>query len=137
MRRHVAGPGGVSFECDTSWLKRPGAIALHEDLPLTPGAFMPPRRGDAMAIERNREQVFRRMVFNLLMDNTDDHEKNHALLQQVHDLALSPAYDKVATGQALRYQSMRVDRDGHASTVTNALSEAGRFLCLPTALARL
>ena len=24
-------------------------------------------------------EVFRRMVFNILIDNTDDHEKNHAL----------------------------------------------------------
>jgi serine/threonine-protein kinase HipA len=85
------------------------------------------RRGDAMAIERNGEQLFRRMVFNLLMDNTDDHEKNHALLQQGHDLALSPAYDMVPTGQALGYQSLRVGRDGHASTVANALSEAKAF----------
>jgi serine/threonine-protein kinase HipA len=85
------------------------------------------RRGDAMAIERNGERVFRRMVFNILMDNTDDHEKNHALLLRGHDLALSPAYDVVPTGQALGYQSFRVGKDGHASTMANALSETRAF----------
>ncbi len=25
-------------------------------------------------------ELFRRMVFNILIDNTDDHEKNHAVL---------------------------------------------------------
>jgi serine/threonine-protein kinase HipA len=26
------------------------------------------------------KELFRRMVFNILIDNTDDHEKNHVLL---------------------------------------------------------
>lgn len=26
------------------------------------------------------QELFRRMMFNILVDNTDDHEKNHALL---------------------------------------------------------
>jgi len=30
--------------------------------------------------ERNARELFRRMVFNILVDNTDDPEKNHALL---------------------------------------------------------
>lgn len=30
--------------------------------------------------ERDACELFRRMVFNILIDNTDDHEKNHALL---------------------------------------------------------
>ena len=28
---------------------------------------------------RDMRELFRRMVFNILIDNTDDHEKNHAL----------------------------------------------------------
>lgn len=60
----------------------------------------------------------RRMVFNILADNTDDHEKNHVL----------PA------GQALGYQQMRVSRDGADATVANALSEHRSFaLTLPRA----
>ena len=41
------------------------------------------RRRGATAGGRHLEQMrelFRRMVFNILIDNTDDHEKNHALL---------------------------------------------------------
>ena len=30
--------------------------------------------------QRDARELFRRMVFNILVDNTDDHEKNHALL---------------------------------------------------------
>ena len=41
-----------------------------------------------------RSQVFRRMVFNVLAANCDDHTKNHAfILRQDEAWALSPAYD--------------------------------------------
>ncbi len=30
--------------------------------------------------QRDTHELFRRMVFNILVDNTDDHEKNHSLL---------------------------------------------------------
>jgi serine/threonine-protein kinase HipA len=88
------------------------------------------RRGPTqggVAREQMRE-LFRRMVFNVLMDNTDDHEKNHVLLvderQYFH---LAPAFDLLPTGQALGYQQMRVGRDGSDATVDNALSEAVLF----------
>src|SRR3546814_5319985 len=32
------------------------------------------------ANQRDMRELFRRMVFNILIDNTDDHEKNHALM---------------------------------------------------------
>lgn len=73
-------------------------------------------------------ELFRRMVFNILIDNTDDHEKNHALLMNDRgEYELSPAFDVLPTGQALGYQQMRVGRDGAASSIDNALSEANQF----------
>ena len=44
--------------------------------------------------ELDSEEVFRRMVFNILANNTDDHNKNFTFLmdEQVH-WSLSPAYD--------------------------------------------
>ena len=40
------------------------------------------RLAPAGEIAQQQQQLFRRMVFNILMDNTDDHEKNHALLRR-------------------------------------------------------
>jgi len=85
------------------------------------------RHGDAAHIRVNGEQVFRRMVFNILMDNTDDHEKNHVLLVTNNVMALAPAFDVLPTGQALGYQSMRVGQNGGASTLENALSDHKSF----------
>jgi len=68
-------------------------------------------------------EVFRRMVFNILIDNTDDHEKNHALLMtDAQQYELSPAFDVLPSGQALGFQQMRVGEQEADSTVANALS---------------
>jgi serine/threonine-protein kinase HipA len=77
--------------------------------------------GDAYVVQMR--EVFRRMVFNILIDNTDDHEKNHALLMtDAHQYELSPAFDVLPSGQALGFQQMRVGEQEADSTVANALS---------------
>jgi serine/threonine-protein kinase HipA len=86
------------------------------------------RRGEADNFAQQGEQLFRRMVFNILIDNTDDHEKNHAVIvNAAQRYLLSPAFDVLPAGQALGYQQMRVGRDGADSTIENALSEHRAF----------
>jgi serine/threonine-protein kinase HipA len=73
-------------------------------------------------------EVFRRMVFNILIDNTDDHEKNHALLMtEAQQYELSPAFDVLPSGQALGFQQMRVGDQEADSTVANALSLSAMY----------
>lgn len=73
-------------------------------------------------------ELFRRMVFNILIDNNDDHEKNHVLLMNDDGTySLSPAFDVLPTGQGLGFQQIRVGKDGTTSTITNALSEHAQF----------
>jgi serine/threonine-protein kinase HipA len=85
----------------------------------------PVQQGIAKAQMR---ELFRRMVFNILMDNTDDHEKNHVLLMDdAQHLVLAPAFDVLPAGQGLGTQQMRVGRDGADSTIDNACSEAALF----------
>lgn len=88
------------------------------------------RRGVAAGgvnVEQMRE-LFRRMVFNILIDNTDDHEKNHVLLvNDAQQYELSPAFDVLPSGQALGYQQMRVGEHEADSTLDNALSMSALF----------
>ena len=77
---------------------------------------------------RMREELFQRMVFNILMDNTDDHERNHALCLGFDGYyALSPAYDVVPSLQNLNSQALIVGALGSESTLENALSELSEF----------
>ena len=81
------------------------------------------RLGVASDIKTNAIELFKRMVFNIWMDNTDDHEKNHAFLWHQQALVLTPAFDVLPTHQGLGYQSIRVGKEGSVSTLTNALSD--------------
>jgi serine/threonine-protein kinase HipA len=39
------------------------------------------------------EQLFRRVLFNIRIHNTDDHLRNHGFFIDVNGVRLSPAYD--------------------------------------------
>ncbi|MGA1317748.1 MAG: HipA domain-containing protein, partial [Rubrivivax sp.] len=80
------------------------------------------------------QELFRRMVFNILIDNTDDHEKNHAQLRQAEGTyALSPAFDVRPAAQGLGVQAMDVGERGTESSVDNAMSQAAAFGLRPDA----
>lgn len=82
----------------------------------------------ADAIRAHQKELFRRMVFNILMDNTDDHEKNHAFVRaQDGFYDLSPAYDVVPSVQGLGQQQLRVGKGEAESSLENALSEIHAF----------
>lgn len=68
------------------------------------------------------------MVFNILIDNTDDHDKNQTLLMtDSQQYELSPAYDVLPSGKALGFQQMRVGESEAEATVYNALSMSRMF----------
>lgn len=78
--------------------------------------------------KQDAEQLFRRMALNVLIENTDDHEKNHAFLFQNGQWRLSPAYDIQPQLQGLGYQQLRVGVEGHVPALSNVLSECSHFL---------
>jgi serine/threonine-protein kinase HipA len=43
--------------------------------------------------KRDREELFRRVAFNALISNLDDHPRNHALIAPGRSWQLAPAYD--------------------------------------------
>jgi serine/threonine-protein kinase HipA len=84
---------------------------------------------------QDARELFRRMVFNILMDNTDDHEKNHSLLVVApfrHGrLRLAPAYDLLPTHSGQGYQEFICGAQGRDSTLDNAMSECDAFGLTP------
>ena len=86
------------------------------------------RVAPAQEIRSQQAQLFRRLVFDILMDNTDDHEKSQALLWQPNGrYPLSPAFDVVPSAHGLGYQAMLVGDRATQSTLVNALSQARQF----------
>lgn len=80
---------------------------------------------------RDMRELFRRMVFNILIDNTDDHEKNHALQvvapTRQGRYRLAPAYDVLTTNSGQGYQEFIVGADQRDSTLANAMSQCELF----------
>jgi serine/threonine-protein kinase HipA len=84
------------------------------------------RHGAAHA--RDRQDLFRRMLFNVLCGNRDDHLKNHALLYGENGWRLAPAFDVVPQPGILeRVQAIAVGVLGGIPTIDNCLSRCGEF----------
>jgi serine/threonine-protein kinase HipA len=90
------------------------------------------RRGDTDLNQAQMHELFRRLVFNILIDNTDDHEKNHVLLVTANrHYVLAPAFDVLPMGQSLGYQALVVGDRGAESSIENALTTANQYWLTP------
>jgi serine/threonine-protein kinase HipA len=86
-------------------------------------------RQHGAAHARDREELFRRMLFNVLCGNRDDHLKNHALLYHHADgWRLSPAFDVVPQADIVEpVQAIAVGKLDVIPTIENCLSRCGEF----------
>jgi serine/threonine-protein kinase HipA len=81
--------------------------------------------------KRDAQELFRRMVFNALISNIDDHPRNHAMIAKDRDWSLSPAYDLTPSpvvAQDRRDLAMEAGDQGRFANATNFLSQRARFL---------
>lgn len=78
--------------------------------------------------QADREEVFRRMVFNVAVRNSDDHELNHGLVYGRGSFDLAPAYDicPVLTPHQVHHHALLIG-DSSAGTVENLLSGIEAF----------
>lgn len=75
-------------------------------------------------------ELFRRVVFNALISNTDDHPRNHAMIAPGRDWELSPAYDLTPnplTSLEKRDLAMTAGALNRYANRQNLLSECTRF----------
>ncbi|MFO1295631.1 MAG: HipA domain-containing protein [Rubrivivax sp.] len=76
-------------------------------------------------------ELFRRMCFNALISNVDDHPRNHAVLARATDWSLSPAYDLTPAAPVSlerRDLAMECGDAGRYANAENLLSQSARFL---------
>jgi len=76
------------------------------------------------------EELLRRMVFNALISNTDDHPRNHALIVTTDKWELSPAYDLTPnplTSAEKRDLAMTCGNFNRYANRADLLSQHGQF----------
>jgi len=79
-------------------------------------------------------ELFRRMCFNALISNIDDHPRNHAVIAMNTDWKLSPAYDLTpSTPVSIERRDLALDCGdmGRYANAENLLSQSARFLLEP------
>lgn len=81
--------------------------------------------------QQDARELFRRMCFNALISNTDDHPRNHAVIALGADWRLSPAYDltpSTPVSNERRDLALVCGDLGRYAHVDNLLSQHSRFL---------
>jgi serine/threonine-protein kinase HipA len=82
-------------------------------------------------IRADNAELFKRMVFNILVSNDDDHLRNHGFLwdPRLHGWRLSPLYDVLprASHATERFLHLGVGPQGRLATLDNALAAHARF----------
>jgi serine/threonine-protein kinase HipA len=81
--------------------------------------------------QKDARELFRRMCFNALISNLDDHPRNHAFIAKDQNWSLSPAYDLTPSpvvSQDRRDLAMECGDQGRYANAKNILSQHARFL---------
>ena len=84
--------------------------------------------------KKDTAELFRRMCFNALITNTDDHPRNHAMIAWDRDWKLSPAYDLTPMNLVSlerRDLAMTCGDAGRYANAANLKSQCARFLLDP------
>lgn len=83
--------------------------------------------------QANQEELFTRMVLNVMLSNTDDHLKNHGFLMydmDKHLYSLSPAFDILPHGDISSFpkvHALALGEYGRVGSLKNILSRANAF----------
>jgi serine/threonine-protein kinase HipA len=74
------------------------------------------------------KELFRRMVFNILVDNSDDHLKNHGVLYMGNGrFRLSPAFDLVPQLTNIGYLMLSIDGESQEAHLERARLASPHF----------
>ncbi len=86
-------------------------------------------RMDGLAFKKDATELFSRLVFNVLVGNTDDHARNHSFFVEGKAIRLTPAYDITpfprAGGEASH--GMKITHQSNLSRISLSLDAATEF----------
>ena len=133
----ASGYGRRHFISALTLLARHESESQHASYPQLAEAIA--RHGLASGIKADQAELFGRMVFNILLNNNDDHLRNHGFLWdgEHQGWRLSPLYDVVPAPSLARerYLHLGIGAQGRLATLPNAISQHGVFgLTRPQAL---
>lgn len=87
-------------------------------------------RTEFVTPKNNLRELFKRLLFNILISNNDDHARNHAAIWDGKNLSLSPAYDLCPQLRRSREsnQAMLIQADNKTSQLETCFRASNQFL---------
>lgn len=77
-------------------------------------------------VKQNLRELYRRVAFNVMFGNTDDHFRNHGFLLTPKGWTLSPAYD--INPEAKSHQCLLIDGYTELSDINALLAASGNYM---------
>ena len=77
-------------------------------------------------VEKNLQELFRRVAFNICIGNSDDHFRNHVFLLTPKGWTLSPAYDMNPTLN--EYQSLLINESSNKADIHVLLDSCESYM---------
>lgn len=93
-------------------------------------------QADGDSVERDLHQLYRRILFNILVGNRDDHLRNHGFLRRPSGWTLAPAFDMNAEIDRLEH-ALAIDASDTRPSPENLRATAGFYRLTPAAAAHI
>lgn len=77
-------------------------------------------------VEKNLQELYRRVAFNICIGNSDDHFRNHGFLLTPRGWTLSPAYDMNPTLN--EYQSLQINESSNKADIRTLLESCESYM---------
>lgn len=77
-------------------------------------------------VEKNLQELYRRVAFNICIGNSDDHFRNHGFLLTPRGWTLSPAYDMNPTLN--EYQSLLINESSNKADIRTLLESCESYM---------
>ena len=77
-------------------------------------------------VEKNLQELYRRVAFNICIGNSDDHFRNHGFLLTPRGWTLSPAYDMTPTLN--EYQSLLINESSNKADIRTLLESCESYM---------
>ena len=77
-------------------------------------------------VEKNLQELYRRVAFNIFIGNSDDHFRNHGFLLTPRGWTLSPAYDMNPTLN--EYQSLLINESSNKADIRTLLESCESYM---------
>ena len=106
---------------------KPGIMFINERHSYQDLCLVIDRFGHKNFIQKDKEELYRRLICNILLNNEDDHLRNFGFIWNKDGCRLSPLYDFTPSPSPARHLMLNLGKNKTEMSLSNALSQCEYF----------